>query len=766
MVERDSDAIDESRRNFMQATGGVATTTALSAYVGSGMATAQSADPSPEVEKKVENMSLDEKIGQMTQVAAYELGDDPTSFFEEYLPGSIMYASSKDAVEQAKNANDLQEKMVEAQPHDVPFVWGLDAVHGNNNLKDAIIFPHNHGLGATWNPDYARQMAEHTSKTLRATGTPWTFSPVADINRDPRWGRFYEGFSQDPYLASQMVSEKVRGYETKEGDHKRAGSTTKHFAGYSEPRNGNDRSAAQVPYRTFRSTLLPPYHAGISAGSETVMVNSGSLNGIPAHASEELLEDILREMLGFEGMVVSDWHDFYRMVEVHEFAADVKEAAKLGINAGIDMYMVPAGGIESDTVETYQQNLTELVQSGEVPMERIDDAVTNVLAFKEALGLFDDASADPKTASKVVGSDEARALAGETAADSMTLLKNDGTLPLDPSVGTLLVTGPSADTIGNMTGAWTLGWQGPGEVKPPAVTPLEAIEERVSSSTNVVHVPTGLHSFESESKVRDAAESADAVVAVIGEGPYAEEKGDTDTLELPSAQQRLVETLAGVETPHAGVFFAGRPRGTDVFENLPAALMAYLPGTMGGPAVADSLFGDHNPSGRLPFTWPEGTGQLLNLHNNYPPDRFHSGGDPGPPHSNQDPLFPFGHGESYTEFTYSDLDVTPAMLPKVASNDEFTVSVTVTNSGDRAGDHVVPVYGSRRHGPVLFPQEEIVGFDRVSLAPGESTRVTVRGSIMPLATVPGGMFSQEELTVISGDYTISVGDMTATLTVK
>lgn len=658
--------------------------------------------------------------------------------------------------------------MLEVQPHDIPFVWGQDAVHGNNNLTDAIIFPHNHGVGATWKPSYALQMAEHTSKTLRVTGTPWTFSPVADIQRDPRWGRFYEGFSQDPYLTSQMVRKKVQGYETQERNYKRAGSTTKYFAGYSEPRNGNDRSPALIPYRTFRSIFLPPYHAGISAGSETVMVNSGSVNGIPAHASEELLQNILREMLRFDGMVVSDWHDFYRMVEVHEFAADLKEAIKLGINAGIDMYMTPAAGLDpKDNVDVYQRNLRELVKSGDVPMERINDAVTNVLAFKEAIGLFDTAPvADPSQVSEVVGTDQARDLAYTTAADSMTLLKNDGTLPLDPAVDTVLVTGPSGDDIANMMGGWTLGWQGVGTTKPPAITPLEGITNELSASTNVIHVPTGLHSFEKEAEVRDAAEQADAVVAVIGEGAYAEEQGDTDTLELPTAQRQLIETLADVGTPHAAVILAGRPRGNTVFEHLPAAMMAYLSGTMGGRAIADVLFGNVNPSGRLPFTWPTGVGQLLNLHNNYPPDRFHAGEDPGPPHSTQKPLFPFGHGLSYTEFTYGDLRLSPSTLPSIAENDTFTASVQVTNTGDRAGEHIVPIYGSRRHGPVLYPQEEIVGFDRVSLQPGESKRVRVTASILPLATVPGDMFSQQDLMVISGEYSISAGGLTNSLNVK
>ncbi len=428
------------------------------------------------------------------------------------------------------------------------------------------------------------------------------------------------------------------------------------------------------------------------------------------------------------------------------------------------MYMVPAGGIESDTVDTYQRNLRELVESGEVPMERIDDAVTNILAFKETVGLFDDPYADPKKAAEVVGGE--RDLARQIATDSMTLLQNDGTLPFDSDVGTVLVTGPSGDDVANMMGGWTLGWQGVGDTLPPAVTPLDGIEDAVSASTQVVHEPTGLHTFDNEAAVRDAASRADAVVAVLGEGPYAEEKGDTDTLELPDAQRQLVRTLESVGTPYAGVIFAGRPRGTDVFDRLPAAVMGYLPGTAGGRAVADVVFGSANPGGRLPFTWPSDTGQLLNVHDAYPPSRFHSGQDPEPPTSVQEPLFPLGHGLSYTEFEYADLQVNPSTLPDAAASDRVDVSVRVANTGDRSGDHVVPVYGGRQRGPIPVPKQEVLGFDRVSLGPGESKRVRVTASLAPLATVPGDVFSRGELQVVSGEYSVSVGDMEAELTVK
>ncbi|WP_227378935.1 glycoside hydrolase family 3 N-terminal domain-containing protein [Haladaptatus halobius] len=753
-----------SRRQFMENSGGITLATALAGYLGESAVATGRATPSDRVTRLVDEMTLEEKVGQMTQMAAYEVPTDKAAeVLREYKPGSLMFLTSKNPNEVAQTSNELQKAMVEETRLGVPFVYGIDSVHGNNNLKGATIFPHNHGVGATWNPDNAEEMASITSRTMRVTGTHWNFSPVADLQRDPRWGRFYEGFSEDPFLASQLVASKVRGYEEKTNGYKRTGATVKHFAGYSEPANGNDRTAALLPYRTFTNTILPPFSAGFTAGAETAMVNSGSLNGVPAHASKELLTDILRDQLGFDGMVVSDWHDFYRMIKVHGYAEDLKEATRLGINAGVDMYMVPAAGIEGDTAEGYQSRLIELVEEGSVTMERIDEAVTNILVFKEHVGLFKDPYAKPSKVDEVVS--ESRELARDVATESMTLLTNDGTLPLDSDVGSVLVTGPSGDSVANQMGGWSLGWQGVGETKPPAVTVLEGITDAASASTTVTHVPTGLREFTNEKKVRTAAESADVVVAVLGEGPYAEEKGDTDTLELPTAQQRLVKTVAGTETPTVGVFMAGRPRGTTVFDHLSASLMAYLPGTAAGPAVTATLFGDNNPSGRLPFTWPTGTGQLLNLHNNYPPDQFNEAGDNRPPESDQTPLFSFGHGLSYTDFEYSNLEIRPTKLPQRAATDEITVSVSVRNTGDRAGETAVPVYGGRDHGQVLYPRKVVVGLNRVALEPGETKRVDIRATILPLATVLGDVFARGELVVDTGEYWLAVGELAESLSV-
>ncbi|MGA9400367.1 glycoside hydrolase family 3 N-terminal domain-containing protein [Haladaptatus sp.] len=752
-----------SRRTFLQASGGITLATALAGYLGESAVATKHREPSHRVTELVEEMTLEEKVGQMTQMAAGEIStDDPAEALQKYKPGSLMYLTSFDPEEVARTSNELQKAMVNETRLGVPFVYGIDSVRGDNNVAGATLFPHNHGVGATWDADKAEEMATVTSRVMRTTGTHWNFSPVCDIQRDPRWGRFYEGFSEDPFLASQMVASKVRGYEEETNGYKRTGASIKHFAGYSAPANGNDRTAALIPYRTFVSSILPSYAAGINAGAETVMVNSGSLNGLPAHASKELLTDILRDQLGFDGMVVTDWHDFYRMIKVHGFAEDLKEATKLGINAGIDMYMVPAAGIEGDDAAGYQQRLIELVKEGSVSRERIDDAVTNILAFKEHVGLFEDPYGTPSKVSDVIS--DGRDLAEEVATESMTLLTNDGTLPLD-SGSSILVTGPSADSVRNQMGGWALGWQGVGDTEPPATTVLEGLTDAADSSTSVTHVPTGLHEFTNEDDVRRAAECADVVVAVLGEGPYAEEKGDTDTLALPEAQQRLVEVVSGTDTPTVGVIMAGRPRGTDVFDDLSASMMAYLPGTAAGPAVAATLFGDANPSGRLPFTWPKGTGQIPNLHNNYPPDEFNKSTNVNPPQSHETPLFEFGHGLSYTEFEYADLRVAPTKLQQKNATNDITVSVAVKNTGDEAGETVVPVYGGRDLGRVMYPQEVVVGFERVALDPGETKRVEIRSTILPLATVLGDVFSRGELVIDTGEYWLSVGELTETVSV-
>lgn len=758
--------LEQTRRQFLGTAGA-----GLLAAGGVGSAAATSGDGASErVERLLGSLSLEEKVGQMLQMNVDDIGSlDPAEigqFFSEYNAGSILTGGAEpptyDPAELQSQLDRLQRFAIENTDHGIPFAFGIDAVHGNVAVDGATAYPHNLGLGATRDPELAAEIGRLTGESVRAIGAHWNFAPDADVQRDPRWGRFYEGFSEDPYLAAEMVRASTAGMQDERGGRVTVGATPKHFAGYSEPENGDDRSAAHIPERTLRQLFFPPFEAGIEAGAETIMVNSGSVNGVPAHASEYLLTEVLRDEWGFEGVVVSDWDDFDRMVTMHEYVPTFRDAVREGINAGVDVYMEP------EDPERFVTTLVDLVRSGEVPTERIDEAVRRILRLKERLGLLDDPYTDCAVEEYVgAGGDVAR----RAAVESMTLLKNaDGLLPLS-DVDTLLVTGPSADSVRNQMGGWTLGWQGLPEgvdAAPAAVTILEGIREAAPAGTEVIHVPTGHEfapygddefPFDNADEARAAAERADAAVAVVGEGPYSEGFGDVDSLELPGEQPTLIETLAETGTPTAGVVVAGRPLGgPETMSRLDAALMAYQPGTAGGTAVGRVLFGDADPSGRLPFTWPRSTGRLLNVYNHLPP----SSGTEG----ENEPLFPFGHGLSYGEFEYEDLRVSPGRFGNGRDLGTLKVSVTVTNAGDRAGTDVVHAYNVQSFGSVIHPDERLMGFERVSLAPGERRRVTVEAPVETLLVLTGDVVGDGgEMALEDGKYAVAVGDLVETFTV-
>jgi beta-glucosidase len=779
--------IETSRRRFLQVTGAIGL-----AGSGVGSATAKGNSkgekkgegkrkPSKRVKRLLHDLTIEEKIGQMTQIAISKFdpnaqfgGSDAVGtigdLFTEYHVGSVLSGAATpptyDPTALQDGMNDLQRYVIENTEHGIPFVYGIDAVHGNVTVDNATAYPQNLGLGATRDPQLVETIGKLTGESVHAIGAHWDFAPCADLQRDPRWGRYYEGFSEDPYLSSQLVAAEVEGMQNRSGNSVNTGATTKHFAGYSAPINGEDRSPAQIPIRELRRRFFPPYKAGIGAGSETVMVNSGSVNGIPAHASEYLLQDVLRDQWGFEGCVISDWNDFDRMVEMHEYVPTFKDAVREGINAGVDMYMTP------HRPKRFITTLHELVEEGQVSRKRIDEAVERILVYKERLGLFDDPYATAPVEKHVgAGRDTAR----EAATESMTLLKNKEALPLSADIGNVLVAGPSTDSVRNQMGGWTLGWQGlPKNIdaSPQATTVLQGIRSAVSKSTEVTHKPTGytwkpfgedIYSFENPDEMKTAAANADAVVLALGEGPHSEGFGDTNTLELSDAQQRLVETVAATKTPVIGVIIAGRPRGiAETIEQLDAVVMAYQPGTAAGPAVADVLFGNVNPSGTLPFTWPRSTGQLINVYNSLPPANF-GGTDP------QEPLFPFGHGLSYTEFDYQDLTLSPGSYPGKHKNNPsgtLEISVTVKNTGDISGTDAVHAYNTQAYGSAIYPEKQLMGFDRVSLNPGESKRVTIEAPLSTLFTVPGGLPGDtEEMVIEDGKYAVSVGDLTKTFTI-
>lgn len=717
-----------------------------------------------DIEERIAEMSLKEKVGQMTQLDLARLtGDDPydageldeellETAFEENHVGSVLSGGGSTPVENTPEAwaemtNEIQEYAIESTG--IPIVYGIDAVHGHSNVADATMFPHAAGIGATWDPDYAEGIGQHTAEVVRATGIHWNFGPAADLARDLRWGRYYECFSEDPIHTSIMTAAETRGLQGEDGPSgDTVAATVKHFTGYSEPFGGLDRNPATIPERRLRTQHLPPFRAGIDAEAATVMMNSGSVNGVPAHASEYLIQELLREELDFDGVIVSDWEDIHRLRDIHEVGESIKDAVRLVIGAGVDMYMVPY------EINDFVPNLIELVEEGEIPEARIDASVRRILRLKHRLDLFDDPYVDPERAEEtVVGAD--RDLARESAAKSMTLLENDGTLPLSGEES-LLVTGPAATDVAIQMGGWTVEWQGldDAEEQPPAVTVLEGLEEAVG---DVTHVPWGREEPGDADELESAAEDADAAVVCVGEGPYAEGPGDDQSPSLADAQADLIEQVAETDTPVVGVMLSGRPLTLEgVHEHLDVFVMGYLPGTEAGTAVADILLGEENPGGRLPFTWPRHVGQAPIYYNHYPGE------------GEFDPLYEFGAGESYTDFAHEVVSVDPGTVHDPSPQSTIELTVKVRNEGDNDGDDVVLVFGDREFtgGPLMLPDRQLLAFRRCHVEAGGSTTLSLEVPLGPLALVSGDVPDGGDRYVEAGEYRLFVSDEVTTLAVE
>ena len=543
----------------------------------------------------VRRMTLAEKVGQMTQ-ADHQFIRDPADV-ERFFLGSVLNGGSSDPA--AGNTLAAWRDMYEMyQGHalrtrlQIPLIYGIDAVHGNNNVLGAVVFPHNIGLGATRDPGLVRRIAEITAEETRAVGVNWAFAPCVCVPRDPRWGRTYEGFSEDPEIVSLLGAAAVRGLQgaSLRGPLSVAASA-KHFVGDGGTAAGTgvdrglDQGDTRVDPATLRRIHLAPYRAAIAAGAATIMPSYSSWNGIKVSGDRYLLTEVLKDELGFEGFLISD----YRAVnQVHP---DYKTAISMSINAGMDMVMVP---------EDYQRFialLTELVNEGRVPLSRIDDAVTRILRVKLAMGLMEpgyDFRAD-QALERTFGSAEHRAVARQAVRESMVLLKNaNRTLPLSRSARRIHVAGKNADDIGSQSGGWTIDWQGrAGAVTTGGTTVLAAIRRAVGPSTEVTYSPDA-----------SGAAGADAVVVVIGETPYAEMKGDRTDLALDEADRAAVAAARASGVPVVTVLISGRPMILDrVLGESDAFVAAWLPGTE-GDGVADVLFGGHAPTGRLSYTWP------------------------------------------------------------------------------------------------------------------------------------------------------------------
>ncbi|MBN2129095.1 MAG: glycoside hydrolase family 3 C-terminal domain-containing protein, partial [Sedimentisphaerales bacterium] len=607
------------------------------------------------------------------------------------------------------------------------------------------IFPQNIAMGATGNVALMEKAGAITAMETRAAGIPWNFNPVLGLARHPMWPRVFETFGEDPYIASQMGAAYIRNQQGSDiSSPTRVATCMKHYLGYSMPRSGKDRTPAYIPERELRQVFLKPFAAAVEAGTATCMINSSEINGIPVHASEFYLRTLLRDELGFEGFVVSDWADIENLYTREMVAKDRREAVKMAVMAGIDMSMVPYD-------YSFTETLLELVAADEVPMKRIDEAVADILRVKFELGLFERPYPRANRAASV-GLESSAKVNLQAAREAITLLKNDsGTLPL-ASGRKVLVTGPSADKLSLMNGGWTFTWQGDNEALYPQDkhTILEAIRDKLGAD-NVTYVEAV--AFDKEIDIASAVAAAgdvDAVVACIGEPTYCETPGNIDDLTMSAPQLKLVTELARTGKPVVLVLVQGRPRVIrPIVDDAEAIVMAYLPGVEGGQAVADVLFGDVNPSGRLPLTYPKFPGGFTTYDHKTSEEKATKG-------LNQQ--WPFGFGLSYTTFAYKGLRLDRSeMTAKVP----LTVTLEVTNTGQMAGKHTVQLYLSDLVASVTPPVKVLKRFQKIELEPGQTETVRFELTWDDLAFIG----PDNKPTVEPGEFKVHAGELSIAFTV-
>ncbi|HEV2240990.1 MAG TPA: glycoside hydrolase family 3 N-terminal domain-containing protein [Streptosporangiaceae bacterium] len=729
-------------------------------------------------------MTLPEKIGQMVQIEASQVTDSssnctstggfnmPNPVCEQKIfitdnVGSILAGATdippdttggggpgNTGLDWANEYNTMQSFATQHSRLHIPVIFGVDAVHGWGHPWQAPLFPQSIGIGATWDPAAAEAGGMVTANALRATGWNWDFAPVQDLARDNRWGRYYETWAEEPVLAAAMGGANVHGLQSGGDNGLKVTATVKHFAGYSESINGHDRVQADLPIRYLQDTFLPSYAGAIDAGADTVMVDSGSVNGIPATASHFLLTTELRDRLGFKGVVISDFGDVPALATAYHLAPGLAGAAALAINAGVDMAMLPFNA------DQWQAAVQQDVADGSISMARIDQAVRRILTLKFQLGLFDHPTVDASKADAAVQA--GRDVTLQAARESITLLRNQGNvLPLSPT-SHLVVTGPSADSMTNQLGGWSVSWQGvfgaghvccmgPANQIPPGTTVLKGLQ---AEDPNVTFAP------DQATAVSDAA-SADAVVVAVGEKAYAEGLGDNPSPQLAPDQKALISALEATGKPVIVVVMAGRPLGLGPAETADGLLMAYQGSTEAGTAVADAIFGKIDPSGKLPVTWPSDAAA---------PGGDFNGGAPSPlgdepkvfdqlPNTGfgqghgYNPLYPFGFGLSYTTFSVSGLSATSS----VSDHGTVTATFTVSNTGSRAGTDIVPVYVHQPVSPVLVPDQRLAGFIRVTLDPGQTRTVQVSFPVSVLAVTPGDIDGTGRPAVELGSYQVQIG---------
>lgn len=729
-----------------------------------------------QVEELLSKMDLDAKIGQMTELAIDVLGETINGEFQldeaklhkaiaEYKVGSFLNAPGPVA-QSPEKWNEIIGRIQELSMAEIgiPCIYGLDQNHGTTYTLGGTLFPQNINMGAAFNPDLTYEAARVTAYETRASNCPWTYSPTVDMARDPRWPRVWENYGEDCLVNAIMGSAAVRGFQGDDPNHipaDRIATSVKHYMGYSMPRTGKDRTPAYIFVSELREKCFAPFKACVEAGALTIMVNSGSINGKPVHADRELLTQWLKEDLGWDGMLITDWADINNLYTREHVAANKKEAIEMAINAGIDMAMEPYD-------LNYCTLLKELVQEKKIPMSRIDDAVRRVLRLKFRLGLFD----HPNTLLKdypLFGSKEHALIALHAAEESEVLLKNkENILPL-PQGKKLLVTGPNANSMRCLNGGWSYSWQGhlTDRFADKYNTIYEAIcnkfgADHVRLEQGVTYKPEGAYMEENEPEIEKAvaaARNVDIIIACIGENSYCETPGNLSELAISANQSKLVKALAATGKPIILILNEGRPRIINELEPLADAVIdILLPGNYGGDALANILTGDVNPSAKMPYTYPRHEAALTTYDYRVSEemDKMEGAYDYNAVVSVQ---WPFGYGLSYTTFEYSNFQTDKSSF---TARDDLHFSIDVTNTGKYAGKEVVMLFSSDLVASLTPENRRLRAFKKVELQPGETQTVTlsIKGSDLAFVNSDGQWILEQ------GDFRMQCGNQVLTITYK
>ncbi|MBT3684258.1 MAG: beta-glucosidase [Cryomorphaceae bacterium] len=753
-----------------------------------------SSSPNSDIDKRIDsimsNMTIEQKIGQMAQINLTVIanGPDKWSSFEplqidkdriekainKYHVGSILNTTNnraRDISTWNKIIDEIQSYALSSETA-IPILYGIDGIHGATYIDGATMFPQQIGTAATWDIKNSFNMGMVTAYETRAAGIPWNFSPVLDLGQDPRFPRQFETFGEDPYLTTQMGLASLEGQQGIDNNMNNdfvVATSIKHFLGYQTTISGKDRTPSYIPEHVLRELHLPAFEKAISQGAKTIMINSGLINGIPVHADRYLLTNLLREELGFDGIILTDWEDINKLHDRDKVAESRKEAIKIAINAGIDMSMIPYD------YEEFCDNLLELVKEGEISEARIDESVRRILKLKIELGLFDKKN---KSDYSDFGSQKHQNYAYDAAVESVTLLKNENSILPIKNKNKILVTGPNGNSMRTLNGAWTYSWQGEKTdfFAEDHNTIYEAIKNKFTDS-DVKYIPGVTYpineDYDKEPKfeyydqyfdkkkeaIKYANEEADIIILALGENSYTEKPGDLNDINLNRLQLDFANEIIKSGKPVVLVLNIGRPRLISEIESkVNAVINIYLPGNFGGDALADILYGSVNPSGKLPYSYPLYSNSLIPY--NYKPAEVQNNAQGAYNYVGEvNNLYDFGFGLSYTSFEYSNLKLNSNQFSK---NENIYLSVDIKNTGEIEGKEVIQVY-SKDHYASLTPDiKRLRAFKKIELKPGEIKNVKFEIKVQDL----GFINYQNKHVVETGTFDLMVGSLKSELIIQ